>query len=333
MSKVVRFYEFGGPEVLTLDDIQVREPAAGEVRISVAAFGLNRVETMFRSGNFLPANFPSTIGYEAAGMIDAVGPDVKNWHIGDRVAVLFGHSMEEYGTNGEQIIYPADMLVSIPDGISFEQAAASWMMYGTAFALIEVGHIAKDDFVVVTAASSSVGIAAIQIALDKGAIPIAVTRGRSKVEALRDCGAAHVIVSDEEDVASRILDITDNAGAKIVFDAVAGGQLAELMSAMAAEGMVIVYGMLAGDSLDLTLAPIMLKNITLRGFSTDRLIFNPQARARLAAYINDGLQRGSLRPVIAKSFDLTEIVQAHRYLEGNTQVGKVLVTTSGNLEK
>lgn len=330
MAKVVRFHEFGGPDVLVLDDIQVRAPATGEVSISVSAFGLNRVETMYRSGNFLPATFPSTIGYEAAGIIDAVGPGVEKWHVGDRVAVLFGQSMEQYGTNAEQIIYPADMLVSVPDRITLEQAAASWMMYGTAFALIEVGHVAANDFVVITAASSSVGIAAIQIALDKGAIPIAVTRGRSKVEALKTCGATHVIVSDEEDVAKRILEITEGTGAKIAFDAVAGAPLAELLSAIAPEGIVIVYGMLAGPSLNLTLASVMLNNLTLRGFSTDRIIFNPQARERLEAYVNDGLERGSLRPLIDKCFDITEIAQAHRYLEGNTQVGKVLVTTSGN---
>jgi len=327
-ARVVRFHEFGGPDVLRLDTVTVGEPGPGEVRIAVAACGLNRVEALYRGGDFGAVQFPARIGYEAAGTIEAVGQDVTGWRPGDRVAVLYGLSMEQYGTCGEMILYPADMLVPVPDGMTLVDGAASWMMFGTAYALVEVAAVAPGDAVVITAASSSVGLAAIQIANAHGAIPIAVTRGTGKAAALLAQGAAHVIVSDEEDVPARIRAITGGKGARIVFDAVGGQSLAGLIEAMAPQGVAIVYGMLAGYSVNLMLPTIMQANITLRGFAADLLVKQPASRARLVEYIGEGLARGALRPVIDRAFALADIAEAHRYLESNQQLGKIVVTTS-----
>ena len=329
MAKVVRFHEFGGPEVLRLDEVDVGEPGPGEVRIRVGAFGLNRVETYFRGGGFMPPDaLPSTIGYEAAGVIEAVGPGVTQWSAGDRVAALFGLLMDRYGTNGEQIIYPADMLVRVADGQSLTDAAASWMQYGTAYALIDIGQIKSGDAVVINAASSSVGLAAIEIAKNHGAMPIAVTRGRGKADALTANGAAHVVVSDEEDVAARIMAITGGKGANIAFDAVAGQPLAALLAAMAPRGTVIVYGMLAGYSLELMLPLLMQGNLALHGFAANRLIKDAATRPMVVEYIAKGLASGTLKPVIDRTFDIAEVADAHRYLESNVQLGKIVVTTA-----
>ncbi|HMO69416.1 MAG TPA: zinc-binding dehydrogenase, partial [Novosphingobium sp.] len=222
MARIVRFHGFGGPEVLQLDEVEVGEPGPGEVRIRVGAFGLNRVEALFRAGYYGPAAFPSRLGYEAAGTIEAVGEGVTGWRAGDRVATLYGLSMADWGTYGEALVYPASLLVPAPDGQSLTEAAASWMQYGTAWALVEVGHVKPGDVVAINAASSSVGLAAIQIARAHHAVPVAITRGRDKAAALAAAGAAHVIVSDEEDVAARLLEITGGAGGDIVFDSVAG---------------------------------------------------------------------------------------------------------------
>ena len=327
--KVVRFHQFGGPEVLQLDDLEIGEPGPGEVRIRVGAFGLNRVETYFRAGAFLPPkSLPSTIGYEAAGVIEAVGPGVTAWQAGDRVATLFGLDMDRYGTNGEAILYPADMLVAVPRGQSLSDAAASWMQYGTAFALVDVGNVRAGDTVVINAASSSVGLAAIQIARAEAAVPIAVTRTRDKAAALLAAGAAQVIVSDEEDVAARIMEVTGGSGARIAFDAVAGEPLGQLLSAMAPRGTVIVYGMLAGFSFELLLPVLMLGNLALHGFSADRLIRDAADRARVTGYVSRGLASGALKPVIDSTFELAQIAEAHRRLESNLQLGKIVVTTA-----
>jgi NADPH2:quinone reductase len=314
--------------VLRIDEIEVRAPGPGEVRLRVGAFGLNRVETLYREGLFQQAPLPATIGYEAAGVIDSVGPGVSSFAPGDRAAVLFGLSMADYGTHGEMIVYPADRLVGVPDNVSLTNAAASWMQYGTAYALIEVARIAAGDAVVVTAASSSVGIAAIQIARAEGAVPIAVTRGRAKAARLTELGAAHVVVSDEEDVPARVLEITDGKGARVLFDAVAGPALGAMLGALAPQGIAIVYGMLGGYTLETPLPPLMLANLTLRGWSADVIIADPRTRVELTAYVNPRLADGRLKPVIARTFALDEVAEAHRYLESNAQVGKVVVTTA-----
>jgi NADPH:quinone reductase len=327
MAKIVRFHEFGGPEVLQVEDVDVGAPGPGEVRIRVGAFGLNRVEAIYRSGNFSPVGFPATIGYEAAGADLGDHAGVTDWRPGDRVATLFGLSMEHYGTYGEEIVFPTDMLVPVAHGQSLVEAAASWMQYGTAYALIDVANVGATDTVVINAASSSVGIAAIQIAKDRGALPIAVTRGRGKARAIAGLGAAEVIVSDEEDVPARIVEVTGGRGATVAFDAVAGPPLAGLLGAMASQGMVIVYGMLAGHSVDLLLPPLMMNNLTLRGFSADLLIRQPESRRRVVDYVSAGLASGRLAPVIDRTFTLADVAQAHRYLESNLQLGKIVVTT------
>jgi len=323
----VRLHEFGGPEVLRLDEVEIAPPGPGEALIRVAAIGLNRIEAVYRAGHFGAVRFPAKIGYEAAGIVEAVGPGVRDFAPGDRVAALFGLSMEEYGTYGELILYPAARLTKIADSQSLIEAAASWMQYGTAYGLVEAASIGQGDAVVVTAASSSVGIAAIQVASDHGAVPIAITRGRGKAERLRANGAAHVIVSGEEDAPARIREITGGKGARILFDAVGGTPLASLLQALQPEGIAIVYGMLGGYSVDLPLPPLMMANLTLRGWAADMLIARDDKRAALIAYVNAGLASARLRPVIAQSFPLARIAEAHRYLESNTQIGKIVVTT------
>ena len=328
MAKVARFHSFGGPEVMQLDEIEVGEPGPGEVRIRVGAMGLNRVEAMVRSGHYGEVALPSRLGYEAAGVIEALGPGVSGWAVGDRVATLFGLPMDRYGTNSEQILFPADMLVPVPAAMSLTDAAASWMQYGTAYALIDVGKVKAGDHVVISAASSSVGLAAIQIANHHQAVPIAVTRTHDKAEALLAHGAAHVLVSNEEDVALRIGEITGGVGARIAFDAVAGPALASLLTAMAPRGVVIVYGMLGGYAMEMSLPLLMGGNLALHGFAANRLIENLADRARVIAYIEHGLASGALRPVVDRTFDLSEIAGAHRYLESNVQFGKIVVTTA-----
>jgi len=315
----------GGPEALSVDEVAVETPGPGEVRIAVHAIGLNRVESMFRGGDFGAPAFPARIGYEAAGVVEALGEGASGFKPGDRVAVLPGIEMGRYGSYGEQMCCPAGMLVKLPDAQDFVTAAATWMQYLTAYAIIEVGQIRAGDAVVITAASSSVGLAAIQLARDAGATAIAVTRGRSKVEALKAHGADHVVVSDEGDVSGQIRKLTGGRGARLIFDAVAGESLVAMLPALAPEGMVVVYGALQGGLLSLDIHALMLTGLTLRGFATSQITSDSRRCAAAVAYIRDRLERGVLRPVIDRTFKLDEIVEAHRYLEASQQVGKIVV--------
>ena len=141
MPKIVRFHETGGPEVLQLEELPPSEPGQGEVRLKVEAIGLNRAEIMFRKGQYLETpQLPSRIGYEAAGLIDAVGPDITEFRIGDRVSTIPSFPMGQYGVYGESAIVPAYAAAKYPDTLSAAEGAAIWMQYMTAFgALIEYG--------------------------------------------------------------------------------------------------------------------------------------------------------------------------------------------------
>ena len=214
MPKVVRFHETGGAEVLKVEDLPLPEPGKGEVRLNVEAIGLNRAEIMFRQGHYLEKpDLPSRLGYEAAGIIDAVGPGSSGIKIGDRVSTIPSFSIGKYGVYGETAIVPAFAVASYPENLSSVEGAAIWMQYLTAFgALIEFGQLNRDDSVLITAASSSVGLAAIQITKAAGALAIATTRGADKKQFLLDAGADHVILTEEKDLAEAVMGITSGKG-------------------------------------------------------------------------------------------------------------------------
>ena len=210
MPKIVRFYETGGAEVLKIEELPLVEPGEGEVRLTVEAIGINRAEVMFRQGQYLETpQPPSRLGYEAAGIMDAVGPGTSGINIGDRVGTIPSFSIGAYGVYGESAIVPAYAVAQYPKNLSSIEGAAIWMQFLTAFgALIEFGRLQKNAFVLITAASSSVGLAAIQIAKSVGAQVIAATRGTGKKSFLMGAGADHVIVTDEEDLVEGVKTIT-----------------------------------------------------------------------------------------------------------------------------
>ncbi len=327
MTRIVRFHETGGPEVLRIETVEEVAPAAGEVRIAVRAVGLNRAEVAFRSGRYLEKpSLPSRIGYEAAGVVDAVGDGVAGISVGDAVAVVPLLSMSRHGMIGDSAVVPARIVRAIPHGVSFERAAAAFMQYLTAYgALVDYGRIGAGDVVVITAASSSVGLAAIELVRSVGGVAIATTRTGKKRDALMAAGASHVIATDDHEVGPAVARLTDGAGARIVFDAVAGGGLASLAVAAAVGGTIIVYGALSQQFTPLPVLAALGKGLTFRGWTIADLE-RAGALDRACGFIADGLATGRLAPVIARVFPFEEIVDAYRYLESNAQVGKVVVT-------
>lgn len=328
MARIVRIHEYGDASVLKLEDLEVSAPAANEVQISVKAIGLNRAEVMFRNHAYLQeAEFPSRLGYEAAGIVTAVGSDVTEITIGDSVALIPPLDITRWGTYGELANVPAHLVVKSPKNLSFEEAAASWMQYVTAWgALIEQAKLRQGDFVIVTAASSSVGLAAFQMARMVGATSIAITRTHAKKQALLDAGAAHVIVSDEEDIVERVMTITAGQGARVVFDPVGGPSFEPLTQSMAQGGILLEYGALSSEPTPFPLFTVLGKSLTLKGYLYAEIVADPEALERAKAFILQGLKSGALRPIIAKTFTLSDIQDAHRFLEANQQIGKIVVT-------
>ena len=327
MTLTVRFHATGGPEVLAIEDLPVGEPGPEEVRIKVEAVGLNRSEAMYRSGRY-PTQpvFPSRIGYEGVGIVTELGSAVSQFAVGERVCVLPMISQGDYGIWAEEALVPARILLPSPPGLSPEQAAAIWMQYLTAFAIIEVANVGIGDAVIIPAASSSVGIAAIQLANWAGAIPIAATRTSDKAAALKAVGAAHVIATEEEDLVQRVMEITGGKGARCAFDPVGGPYVETLARALAERGILFVYGGLSGQPTPYPHWPMAMKGASMRGWVASEIWNHPHRFKEARERILLGLAGGQLSPVIAKVFEgLESLPDANRYLESNAQVGKVVV--------
>src|SRR5262245_22733521 len=147
MARVVRFHKTGGPEVLRIEDLEVPPPRKGEVQINIKALGLNRAESMFRSGQYLEdPRLPARLGYEAAGTVAAIGPGVQGFKVGDAVSTIPSFSLNEYGLYGELANAPVHAVAHHPASLSWVEAAAVWMQYLTAYgALIDIGTLNKDD--------------------------------------------------------------------------------------------------------------------------------------------------------------------------------------------
>ncbi|MCW2383130.1 MULTISPECIES: zinc-dependent alcohol dehydrogenase family protein [unclassified Sphingobium] len=327
MAKVVRVHELGPPDVLRFDEIAVGAPGPGEVRIRVEAIGLNRSEAMFRAGRYpTKPTLPTLIGYEACGIIEALGDGVSGFAVGDRVCALPMYPLGQYGVWAEQAIVPARCLLHAPPGLSAAQAAAVWMQYMTAYAIIEVGKAGIGDYVIIPAASSSVGLAAIQLANWAGAVSIAATRTSDKAEALKAHGAAHVIATGETDLVEAVMQITDGKGARLVFDPVQGPYVQTLTSAMAERGILFIYGGLSEQPTPYPHWNMAFKGLSMRGWVASEIWNHPERYKRAQEHILLGLKLGKLKPVIARTFPFSEIVEANRYLESNQQIGKIVVT-------
>ena len=326
MPKIIRFHAIGGPENLKLEELPARQPSEGEVKLRVQAVGLNRAEALFLRGVYGGTpELPSRIGYEAAGVVEAVGPGVDASWIGKSVATVPGLSMSKNGVLGEEAIVPAILLGEYPAKLSPIEAAAIWMQYLTAYgALVTFGGVKRGEFVLITAASSSVGLAAIQIANAEGAIPIAVTRKSNKRAELLSLGAAHVIASEEEDLVKLVNEITAGKGARIVFDPVGGPGVEKLAQAAAFEGIIFEYG---GLSMQPTPFPMMAlgKGLAIRGYTMTEIRQDAPLLKIAKQYVFDRLADGRFHPKIAKTFPLAQSVEAYQYLESNQQVGKVVI--------
>lgn len=328
MARVVRVHEHGGPEVLRIETVAVPRPGPGEIRIRVKALGLNRAEAMLRAGRYIetPA-LPSGLGLEAAGIVEAIGEGVHGFAPGDAVSIVPPRSMIRWPAYGELATFPAEHVVKHPPSLGWEAAAAVWMQYVTAYgALIDIAKLRSDDFVVVTAASSSVGLAAIQIANMVGATAIGVTRTSRKKQALLEFGAAHVVASAEEDLGSRLKEVAGPEGVRVVFDPIGGPAFEPLTAAMSRGGILIEYGALSPEPTPFPLFAVLSKSLTLRGYLIHEITGDPARLEAAKAFVLKGLESGALKPVIAKTFAFDQIVEAHRFLESNEQFGKIVVT-------
>ncbi|MDX6259194.1 MAG: hypothetical protein QOH84_882 [Kribbellaceae bacterium] len=329
MTTTVRFHATGGPDVLRLHDLDPGEPGPGEVLLRIDAIGLNRADVLFRSGQYIESvkQFPAGLGSEAAGVIEALGPGVTGFTIGQPVSVIPNFSQNNYPLYAERALAPVTALIPRPDSVDAVSGAAVWMPYLTAYgAMVEIARVRPADVVVINAASSSVGLAAIHTANRLGATPIAITRTNAKRQRLLDEGAAEVIVSDDDGVAGRILALTGGRGAEYIFDAVAGPGVADLARAVAPDGTLFLWGAASGQPTPYPGFDLGMPALNLRTYTVHEITRNRERLRRATAFVTSGLQSGAFRPTVDRLFTLDEIIQAHEHLESNTHFGKLVVT-------
>jgi NADPH:quinone reductase-like Zn-dependent oxidoreductase len=328
MSRTIKFARAGGPEVLEFVETQVPPPGPSQVRIKVKAIGINRAEAMWRVDDYIePVKFPAGLGYEAAGVVDAVGEDVGDFAAGDEVNVIPSFSMNDYATYGEIVIVPAHAVVRHPQTLSFVEAASIWMMFVTAYgALIEDAKVTKGDSVIIRAASSSVGLAAIQLVNYAGGTAIALTRTSAKREQLTEAGAAHVVATEEVDFVDEVMKITGGRGARVAFEPVGGPGFPKIHSALAVGGIIYIYGLLSPGITPLPVLEMIAKVTTVKAHNIWLTTGDETRRTAAVEYVLKGFESGALRPVIDRVFKFDEMREVHRYLEQNTQFGKIVVT-------
>ena len=332
MSLTAQFDALGGPENIRLVDVPVQPPAADEVQLRMRAAGLNRAELLYVAGHYLvePLIPNAPLGAEGAGEIIGLGSSVTEFAEGDRVCVLPMMDWAKYGTLAEVVNVPAHALERIPDGITFEDAAAFWMAYATAYGMIlQAGGMpidAVDRSVVITGASSSVGTAAFQILKQIGASSIATTRTQKKVADLKRSGSDHVIVTDDEDIGARLNEVTNGKGVDLVCDSIIGDMIAPAAEALVPEGKMVLMGFQSGEIPGLPFYPILTKGLTIRGFHLVwHLLDHPQRRKAAVDFLMPLWTNGELKPIIDRAFSLSDVSDAFAYMATNSHLGKIVV--------
>ena len=330
MPRAPVFYEFGDPaDVLKIEDVPLREPGPEEVRISVKAFALNRADLLFIHGeHYSLPKFPSRLGDECSGVIDAIGEGVNGFKIGDRVSTIPFHN-ENYKTHGESTIVPARFVAHFPGNLTFEEGTSIWMQYLTAyFAAVEICRITPEDYVLIAAASSSAALGCMQLAKALGATTIGSTRRSDKIQQLLDLGYDYVVAYQEENLGQRVVDASRGQGARMIYDPIGGTFAHEYYDGLAKNATIIYYGMLSALSMEVEILPMVRTASIVHPYSMYNHVVVPEQLERGKKLTCDNLASGKLKPVIDRVFELEEIVDSYIYMESNTQIGKIVVKVS-----
>ena len=322
--KAITIEEPGGPEVLRLRDVPTPTPGTGEVRVRVAASGINRADLLQRRGQYpAPQGAPADIpGLEFSGVVDAIGPDVTRWRKGDRVMGIVGG-----GGYAEYVIVHERTAVPVPEALDLVSAGAVPEVYQTAYdALFRQAGLAAGEDLLIHAVGSGVGTAAVQLARRAGARTIGTSRTTEKLERAVMLGLQHAIPGDEE-WPRRVREVTGGRGVDVILDLVGGPYLAGNLVVMAVGARQIVVGVPGGATAELDLRGLMVRRASIRGTV---LRARPlEEKAALAQEFEHrvlpGFDDGSLRPVLDSKVEPGEVGGAHTAMEENLTFGKTVI--------
>ena len=322
MPAAIRIHENGGPEVLSLEELDPGKPAAGEVQIRHTAIGVNYIDVYDRTGLY-PVSLPSGLGREAAGVVTALGRGVRGFRVGERVAYVYPSP----GAYSEVRNVPAERIVKVPRGVSDEQAAALMLKGLTAHFLIRRTYkVARGDTILVHAAAGGVGLILCQWAKALGAKVIGVVGSEAKAELARKYGCKHVLISGRDELVAGVRSLTRGAGVAVVYDAVGKDTFMDSLDCLRRLGMMVTFGNASGPP-----PPVSPLELTKRGslFLTRPTLFNYIAsRAELDAAARElfaAVRTKKVRIVIGQQYPLSRAADAHRDLEGRRTTGSTVL--------
>jgi NADPH:quinone reductase len=319
--RAVRVHKYGGPEVLTIDEVPIPEPKAGEARVKIEAIGVNYIDIYQRTGLY-PLKTPFTLGTEGAGIVDAVGPNVTEVKKGERV----GYAMIP-GSYAEYAIVPAARLVPIPPNIDARSAAALMLQGMTAHYLTHSTYpLKKGDTALIHAAAGGVGHLLIQIAKQLGATVIGTVSTEAKAKLAKEMGADHLILYTQNDFLAEVKKLTEGRGVNVVYDSVGQTTFDESLDCLRPRGYLVLFGQSSGP-----VPPFDPGKLAAKGslfLTRPSLAHYTLERSELLQRANDVFNwtaTEKLKVRIDKTFPLAEAAEAHRQLEGRKTTGKVIL--------
>ena len=321
MPYAIRIHETGGPEQLRWEQVEVGRPGPGEVRVRNTAIGVNFIDTYHRTGLY-PVPLPATLGTEGAGVVEAVGPRVKGFRVGDRVAYA-----QPMGAYAEVVLRPADRLVKIPAGVDDRVAAAMMLKGMTAYYLCRRTYkVQRGDTILVHAAAGGVGQILCQWAKHLGATVIGTVGSDAKAALARKVGCKHVIVTEREKISERVKAITKGRGVPVVYDGVGKDTFFESLDSLAPFGLLVSYGNASGP-----VPPFNVLELSKRGslFVTRPTLMTYVAKredlVRAARELFAVVKKRAVRIAVNQTYALKDAAQAHRDLEARKTTGSTIL--------
>lgn len=324
-AKAVKIRGKGDVDVLEIGTHEVREPGPGEVLVQVSTAGLNRADLLQRAGYYpAPQGTPSDIpGLEYSGHVAAIGDEVQGLAVGDPVMGIVGG-----GAMASHLVVHASEIVPVPPNLSIDEAGAIPEVFLTAYdALFMQAQLSLGQLVLIHAAGSGIGSAAIQLARSAGAIPVGTARSQAKLDRCKDLGLAHGLCVTDKTFAKALPALTAGRLPNVILDTVGAAYLAENIKALAPQGILVVIGLLGGASGDLPLGLLLAKRARIQG-TVLRSRSLAEKATLVQAFTRDViplLARGQLVPVIDRVLPVEDIREAHTYLASNQSFGKVLI--------
>lgn len=322
--------EYAGYQGLRLQDCDAADPGPNEVQLRIEAFALNwgDMNLMMDQYSFSFNHFPARVGMEAAGIVEAVGANVNDIELGARYCTL-PYFYYNNGASADTLTIDQKYITKAPDGMSAVESCSVWMQFMTAYyPVIEMSKAGPGVNILVPAATSTAGNAALQIGRAAGATMIGTTRSAGSVDYLEETGASHVFVDDGSDLGAYLKEVTDNAGVHGVFDPIGGDFPMRYGSALARGARLMLYGLLTEKLPEIPYVDMWQSNAWLHMYSLFNYVENPDAQNRGTDYVYGGLSDGTLKPLIDKVYPMEAYIEAWQYLEKpRKQHGKVVIET------